>query len=72
MICCVSKSVYILTLMPSLLRYCFRSGMVISPKWKTDAASAASALPNVKASRKCSFLPAPPLAITGIDTSDDS
>ena len=35
-------------------------------KWKRLAAKTASALPVVKASRKCSALPAPPEAITGI------
>ena len=36
---------YILTLIPSSLRYCFKSLIRISPKWKTLAAKAASAFP---------------------------
>ncbi len=38
------------------------------PKWKMEAASAASAQPALKTSTKCSPLPAPPEAITGMET----
>ena len=41
--------------------------MPICPKWNTLAAKAASALPQVKASLKCSMVPAPPLAMMGMD-----
>lgn len=57
---------YILTLIPSSLRYCFKSLIRISPKWKTLAAKAAPAFPLENVSRKCSIFPAPPEAITGI------
>ena len=60
---------YILTLIPSSLRYFLRSGMAISPKWNTLAARAASALPWVNASRKCSIFPAPPEAMIGMPES---
>ena len=43
-----------------------------SEKWKTEAASAASARPRVNTSRKCSNVPAPPDAITGICTAVDT
>ena len=39
-----------------------------TPKWKMLAASAASALPRPNTSAKCSTVPAPPEAITGIPT----
>ena len=52
--------------MPSDFSHVFSSGMEISPKWKTLAASAASLFPSMKVSRKCSLLPAPPEAITGM------
>ena len=42
--------------------------MPISRKWKSDAAKTASALPFVNASLKCSILPAPPDAMTGMLT----
>ena len=42
------------------------SSIVYSPKWKMLAARAASALPIRIASARCSGLPAPPLATTGI------
>src|SRR5207249_6673229 len=41
------------------------SGMRIVPKWKMLAAIAASAPPSTSAARRCSMLPAPPLATTG-------
>src|SRR4051812_14608307 len=44
------------------------SGMRISPKWNTDAASTASARPCSIPSARCSSLPTPPLAITGTGT----
>lgn len=52
--------------MPSVWRYAFSSGMGISPKWNTLAASAASAFPCVNASLKCCLFPAPPEAMTGM------
>ena len=51
------------------LRYVLSSGIPISWKWKMLAASPASALPLVKTSRKCSMVPAPPEAMTGIESS---
>ncbi len=62
---------YSLTLIPSPRRYFLRSQIPISPKWKTLAANAASAFPKVKASRKCSLVPAPPDAMMGMPTSTD-
>ena len=44
--------------------------MLICPKWNTLAARAASACPWAKTSRKSSFLPAPPLAMTGMVRND--
>src|SRR5438105_7218972 len=41
-----------------------------SPKWKMEAARAASAPPTVKASCMCCAFPAPPEAITGTRTAD--
>ena len=41
---------------------------VNSPKWKTLAASTASASPSMMPSAKCSSLPTPPLAMTGMST----
>src|SRR5438309_12035031 len=41
-----------------------------SPKWKMDAARAASAPPKVNASCMCCAFPAPPEAITGTRTAD--
>ena len=40
---CFFHIIYILTFIPSDFKYCFSSGMGISPKWNTLAASAASA-----------------------------
>ena len=42
--------IYSLTGIPFPARYFFSSGMVISPKWNSEAASTASAFPFVKAS----------------------
>ena len=53
---------------PLAFKYAFSSGIGSSLKWNRLAASTASALPSVKASKKCSALPAPPLAITGTPT----
>src|SRR5262249_32918 len=50
----------------------FNSATACSEKWNTDAASAASARPVVNTSWKCSNVPAPPDAITGIETADDT
>ena len=47
-------------------------GIAISRKWNRDAASTASALPSTNASRKCSRLPAPPEAITGMPTDSET
>ena len=44
------------------------SGIRISPKWKTDAASAALARPSVKAAAMCATVPHPPEATTGTRT----
>jgi len=41
-----------------------------SPKWKIDAARAASAPPVVSASYMCAAVPAPPDAITGRRTAE--
>jgi len=43
-----------------------------SPKWKSEAASAASACPALNTSAKCSGLPAPPEAMTGMLTDDQA
>ena len=59
----------LLTGTPSRARYSFKSLIFRMPKWNSVAARAASACPTVSASRKCSILPAPPLAITGTPTS---
>ena len=48
------------------------SPMVSSPKWKIEAASTASAPPAFTASIMCAAEPAPPLAITGTPTADDT
>src|SRR5262249_12244050 len=60
------------TAIPLSRRYAFRAATAWSLKWNTDAASAASARPVVKTSTKCSNVPAPPDAITGIDTADET
>src|SRR5947209_1319289 len=44
---------------------CLTPPIESSPKWNTDAASAASAPPAVRASYMCRAEPAPPEAITG-------
>src|SRR5438093_1692871 len=54
-----------LTSRPAAASPSFTCRMLSSPKWKMDAASAASAPPAVRAWRMCSALPAPPEAITG-------
>ena len=45
--------------------------MLISLKWKTDAANKAFALPSLMPSKKCSNFPTPPLAIRGIFKNSD-
>ena len=57
-----------LTGTPRERRYFFTCPTVYVPKWKTEAASAASASPSVSASLKCSSRPAPPEAMTGMRT----
>src|SRR5579872_1352758 len=48
------------------------SPMEISPKWKMDAASTASDPPSRTAATRSAALPAPPDAITGTPTADDT
>src|SRR5215218_4335352 len=55
------------TTIPSAAIAAFTSPMVSSRKWNTLAARTASA-PATTAGAKCSLAPAPPLAITGMDT----
>jgi hypothetical protein len=47
---------------------CFKSLILISPKWKILAAKAPVALVSLKTSVKSSIFPAPPEAIIGILT----
>src|SRR5690242_10985933 len=54
--------------MPRPARKRFAWPTVISPKWKTEAASTASAPPRSMPSARCSRLPTPPLAMTGTVT----
>src|SRR5262249_6438249 len=56
------------TATPAALSSAFASGIRISPKWKTDAASAALAWPSVKTSAMCATRPHPPEATTGTPT----
>src|SRR5258706_429973 len=57
---------------PRAARKRFASGMVISPKWNTEAASTASARPSSMPRATCSSEPTPPLAITGTVTPSDT
>ena len=58
---------------PRAARKRFASGMVISPKWNTEAASTASAPPMLDARRRgARGVPTPPLAITGTVTASQS
>src|SRR5215470_17697882 len=57
---------------PAAKSVCFSSATACVPKWKIEAASAASAWPPVNTSTKCCALPAPPEAITGIETVCDT
>src|SRR5690242_9538046 len=59
-----------LTSRPIVARSRFTSETESSPKWKTEAASAASAPPAVRASYMCLAEPAPPDAITGSRTAE--
>ena len=52
--------------------YSFTSRMVSSPKWKTLAANTASASPSMMPSAKCSSLPTPPEAMTGMFTARET
>ena len=54
--------------MPRRASRFLRSATTISPEWKIDAASAASAPVRSKSSTKCERFPAPPDAITGTRT----
>src|SRR5690606_19209424 len=56
------------TAMPASRIASFASRMVNSPKWKIDAASTAVAWPSRMPSARCSSVPTPPEAITGIFT----
>jgi len=58
--------------MPFESKYCLASKIVCSPKWKIDAASTALALPILIPWCKCSKLPTPPEAITGMFTRLDT
>src|SRR5262249_51938631 len=53
---------------PALLSFCLSSEMFWVPKWKIEAARAASAFPPRNTSTKCWTDRAPPEAITGICT----
>src|SRR5215471_5600300 len=53
---------------PWARRKVLASAMVCRPKWKMEAASAASAPPSISPSRRCSRDPAPPDAMTGTVT----
>src|SRR4029077_1042942 len=59
-----------LTSRPIAARSRFTPDTESSPKWKTDAASAASAPPVLRASYMCRAEPAPPEAITGSRTAE--
>src|SRR5688500_14411449 len=60
------------TSMPRERMCSFAWRTVKSPKWKTDAASTASACPSVTPSARCSSAPTPPEAITGTPTASDT
>src|ERR1700732_157724 len=51
---------------------CFSSESEPNPKWKREAARAASARPSSNTSAKCCALPAPPEAITGTRTASET
>ena len=59
-------------LIPWSIKNFLVSPMVNSPKWNIDAAKTASALPLINASDKCSNFPAPPDAIIGTETAEDT
>src|SRR5262249_24405291 len=61
-----------LTGTPRACRYDLSAATPRSWKWKIDAASAASARPVVKTSWKCANVPAPPDAMTGMGTADET
>src|SRR5690554_1750582 len=50
----------------------FTSAIVISRRWKMEAASTAEAPPTATASTQCWALPAPPEAMTGMSTASDT
>src|SRR5690606_35329759 len=57
-----------LTGIPAAVIAAFTSAIVISRRWKIEAASTAAAPPIETASTQCSTVPAPPEAITGTPT----
>ena len=54
--------------MPAAAIAALASAIECWPKWKIDAASTAEACPSVTPSTRCSSVPTPPEAITGIPT----
>src|SRR5690606_20803789 len=60
------------TSVPRAAMSAFAWPTVYSPKWKMLAASTASAPPCCTPSARCSSVPTPPLAITGISTASDT
>src|SRR5437588_4461878 len=68
----VEPFVHMRTSMPRLRMCSFAWRTVNSPKWKTLAASTASAWPSLTPWARCSRLPTPPEAITGTPTASDT
>ncbi len=58
--------------MPRADRNSFKASTLCSLKWKIEAARAASARPSAKTSAKCSKVPAPPEAMTGMFTAEET